>query len=363
MKRAFDLDRCPSVVIWEATQSCDLVCLHCLVNAQPKRHPLELETAEAEKLIREVADFHPQIFIITGGDPLKRFDIYHLVEYAIKQGLRVAIAPGTTPLLTKTAIAELKKVGLSRLALSLDGSDPERHDTFRGVPGSYARTLQAIQWANECHLPIQMNTMIPRRNLRDLENIAHLMKDLRVGLWRLFFLVPGDREQMNDLPYASEFENVFAKLYQWSEEFSFKIKTAEAPHFRRYVIQQRQKNTADGAENGTSGQLPTNDGKGSVFVSHTGEVCPGEFLPISAGNVRQRSLADIYRKSELFKALRNSANLRGRCGECEYKQICGGSRARAYAVAGDIFSQEPCCSVNPRLKSLQRDVALQPMHA
>lgn len=365
MNANFDLNKCPLIVIWETTQACDLACCHCRACAQPKRHPLELTTRESEKLIRDVADLRPPIFIFTGGDPLKRPDIYDLVRYAASYNLHPAMTPSATPLLTREAIAELKKCGLSRLAVSLDGSVPELHDMFRGVPGSYARTLQAIQWANECGVPIQVNTSVYTRNLHDLENMANLMKEFKLVLWSIFFLVPTGRGQTEGLPSAEQFEETFAKLYRFAQEMPFKIKTTEAQHYRRYILQQRslRKNIPmaalnNGSEKGIPGLLPINDGKGFVFVSHVGEVYPSGFLPISAGSVRTQSLTDIYRNSELLVSLRDSSRLEGKCGECEFKEICGGSRARAYAMTGNMFAEDQCCTYIPKAIAERRSVAM-----
>ena len=358
MNANFDLSQRPLVVIWETTQACDLACFHCRACAQPKRNLLELTTEEARKFISDVAELRPPIFILTGGDPLKRFDIYHLVEYAASQKLRPAMTPSATPLLTRTAIAELKKVGLSRLAVSLDGSGPQLHDKFRGVQGSYFRTLEAIHWANEAGLPIQVNTCVSKRNLHDLDNLASLLRQFRIVLWSAFFLVPTGRGQTTDLPTAQEFEDAFAKLNRLAEQVPFRIKTTEAQHYRRFVLQHRHTPdvvspapfVGEGLEHGVPGLLPINDGKGFVFVSHTGEVFPSGFLPVSAGNVRQESLATIYRDSPLLRRLRDSFNLKGRCRECEFREICGGSRARAYAVTGDMFAEEPCCIYQPKAR-------------
>jgi radical SAM protein len=370
MKTSFDLNTNPLIVIWEVTQSCDLSCFHCRASAQPKRHPLELSTMEGEKLLRDVAELHPPIFILTGGDPLKRPDIFYLVRRAVAHGLKPAMTPSATPLLTREAIADLKRAGLSRLAVSLDGSVPELHDTFRGVPGSYARTLEAIFWANQFGLPIQVNTSVSRRNVHDLENMANLLKHFRLVLWSAFFLVPTGRAQMDDLLTAEEVEETFGKLYQLSKELPFKVKTTEAQHYRRFVIQQRIKSKGRGAveidgegwEKGIPGLLPINDGKGFVFVSHTGEVCPSGFLPVSAGNIRMQSLAEIYRESPILKALRDPSRLEGKCGECEFKAICGGSRARAYAVTGNMFAPDPCCSYIPRRKTEEPAALMQLEH-
>lgn len=355
MNSDFDLNKRPLVVIWETTQACDLACFHCRACAQPKRHPQELTTAEAEALIRTVAELNPPIFILTGGDPLKRSDIFHLVRYSNSLGLRPAMTPSATPLLTRESIFELKAAGLSRLAVSLDGSRPELHDAFRGVQGSYARTLNAIHWANEARLPIQVNTTVSRRNLADLDNMASLLKELRIVLWSVFFLVPTGRGQTTDLPSARDFEEVFAKLYRFSEEMPFRIKTTEAQFYRRFIVQQKRRAKgeevvqpfAKGMERAIPGLLPINDGKGFVFISHKGEVFPSGFLPLCGGDIHVQTLTEIYQGSEIFKALRDPSNLKGKCGECEYQELCGGSRARAYAMTGDVFAEEPCCIYQP----------------
>lgn len=356
MNASIDLSQKPLVVIWETTQACDLACVHCRACAQPRRSPQELTTEEARKFINDVADLEPPIFIITGGDPLKRHDIYHLVEHAASLGLRPALTPSVTPLLTRTAIGELKNVGLARLAVSLDGSTPRLHDSFRGVPGSYFRTLEALAWANEARLPVQVNTCITRRNLRDLDNLASVLQHFRIVLWSAFFLVPTGRGQLADLPTAQECEQAFAHLYRLARQVPFKIKTTEAQHYRRFVLQHRLQHETphtarwmtEGVEHGVPGLLPINDGKGFIFVSHTGEVFPSGFLPISAGNVRKHSLGDLYRNSPLFKALRDTSKLEGKCGVCEFREVCGGSRARAYALTGNPFAEEPCCVYVPK---------------
>lgn len=355
MNGNLDLSQRPLVVIWETTQACDLACVHCRACAQPKRSLLELTTEEAKNFIADVAELRPPIFILTGGDPLKRVDIYHLVEYAASLDLRPAMTPSVTPLLTRTAIQELKRAGLSRLAVSLDGSRPELHDAIRGVPGAFFRTLETIHWANETRLPIQVNTCVSKRNLHDLDKMAALLCQFRIVLWSAFFLVPTGRGQAADLPTAQEFENAFLDLNRLSRQVPFKIKTTEAQHYRRFLLQHRPRLAEHwreaGPQQSIAGLLPINDGKGFVFVSHTGEVFPSGFLPISAGSVRRQSLANIYRDSPLLRGLRDSSNLKGKCGACEFKEICGGSRARAYAMTGDLFAEEPCCFYKPRTKS------------
>jgi radical SAM protein len=361
MQPDLDFGQRPFLVIWETTQACDLACLHCRACAQPRRHPRELTTEEAQRLIEEVAELHVPVFVLTGGDPLKRPDTYELVEFASRRGVRISLTPSATPLLTQEAIAELKRCGLARLAVSLDGPTAESHDAFRRVPGSFAWTLNAVRWARQAGLPVQINTTITRHNLPQLDDMIALLGRLDIVLWSVFFLVPTGRGQVVDLISAEEFEQVFEKLYQTALRASFDIKSTEAQHYRRFLLQRRADERRRGEASPKSlpfgmstedgiGRAPRgiNDGKGFVFISHLGEVYPSGFLPLSAGNIRQGSLARLYRESPLFVALRDSSKLEGKCGACEFREICGGSRARAYALTGNPFAEEPCCVYQPR---------------
>jgi len=345
----FDFSQKPLVVIWETTRACDLACFHCRASAQPQCHPRELNTEEAMKLIRDVAQLKPPIFVMTGGDPLKRKDVYELVKYAAGWGLRPALTPSATPLLTRAAIQQLKEAGLSRLAISLDGPRAEVHDTFRGVPGSFARTLDAIRWANELGVPVQINTTISKRNLGQLDEMADLLRHQKIVLWSLFCLVPTGRGQLSDLPTGEEFEEAFARLYRLSQDLPFRVKTTEGPHYRRYMLQQQHGSNGRDFQftERESAQPWVNDGKGFVFVSHIGDVCPSGFFPVSAGNVKRTPLWWLYRYAPLFQALRDTSRLKGKCKVCEFKEVCGGSRARALAVSGDAFAEEPCCVYQP----------------
>jgi AdoMet-dependent heme synthase len=350
----------PFIVIWETTQACDLVCAHCRACAQPQRSPLELTTAESKGLIDEVARMQAPVFVLTGGDPLKRPDIYELVAYAARKSVRISLTPSATPLLTREAIARLQAAGLAQLAVSLDGSTAEIHDAFRGVRGSYDWTISALRCARELGLPVQVNTTITRRNLADFDAMVPLLGTLDIVLWSVFFLVPTGRGRTADLISAEEFELVFEKLYEISRRVPYDIKTTEAQHYRRYAAQcraeERRKNLPDASRprpNETAdgiGRAPRgiNDGKGFVFISHQGDVFPSGFLPLAAGNIRTQSLEEIYRHAPLFVALRDTSELKGKCGVCEFRQICGGSRSRAYALTGDPLAEEPCCVYQPR---------------
>jgi len=365
-----NFDETPFLAIWEVTQSCDLACKHCRAAAQPISHPDELTTAEGKALIDQISDMHVPIFVFTGGDPLKRKDVFELIKYASEKDVKVAVTPSATPLLTREAIFKLKEAGTVRLGISLDGSTPEIHDKFRGLPGAYARTIQAIEWANEAGLPIQVHTTISRHNAADMDNLVTLFEKLAIVMWNVFFLVPVGRGQLDDLLSGEEFEGVFAKIYELSQRAKFQIKTTEAMHYRRYLLQHNleEKKMGQGHPGSTKPAAydpggPTNDplernmgwatrrvndGKGFLFVSHVGNVYPSGFLPIHAGNVKETPLQQIYQTAPIFKSLRDTSQLEGKCGACEFKEICGGSRARSYALTGNPLAAEPCCIYQPR---------------
>lgn len=352
-----DFNQRPFIAIWEVTQACDLACVHCRASAQPERHPMELSTEEGKHLIDQIAALEVPVFVLTGGDPIKRPDLFELIGHAREAGVRVSLTPSATPLLTRDVVFRLKKAGLARLAVSMDGASAATHDAFRGMSGSFARTLDTVRWANEAGLPVQINTTFSRRNIDEINEIVALVERLGITLWSVFFLVPTGRGKLNDLLSADEFEQVFAKIHALSKKAGFDIKTTEAQHYRRYALQQKVAERKAGLFRDAPvrvedaiGRAPRglNDGKGFVFISHKGEVFPSGFLPLAAGSIREQPLAEIYRDSPVFRALRDTSQLHGKCGACEFKEICGGSRARAYALTGDAHGEEPCCSYVPR---------------
>ncbi len=353
-----DFNERPFIAIWEVTQACDLACVHCRASAQPDRNPLELSTDEGKDLIDQISALQVPVFVLTGGDPIKRPDLFELIAHARSVGVRVSLTPSATPLLTHEIVVRLKEAGLARLAVSMDGANAVTHDAFRGMSGSFARTLDAVRWANEIGLPVQINTTFSRRNIGEVDAIVALMEKLQVTLWSVFFLVPTGRGKLNDLLSAEEFESVFEKVYTLAKTASYDIKTTEAQHYRRFLLQQRVAERKSGQSSSSVHERATdaigraprglNDGKGFVFISHKGEVFPSGFLPLAAGNIREQELATIYRDSPLFRDLRDTSKLEGKCGSCEFKEICGGSRARAYALTGNPLAEEPCCSYVPK---------------
>ncbi|MEH7443940.1 TIGR04053 family radical SAM/SPASM domain-containing protein [Bacillus sp. JJ1122] len=354
----------PYIVIWEVTRACQLKCVHCRADAQNKPDPKELSSEEGFKLIDQIYEMNNPMLVFTGGDCMMREDLFELADYAVKKGMRVSITPSATDNVTKERMLRAKEVGLSRWAFSLDGPNPTIHDHFRGTPGSFDLTIEKVKYLNELNMPLQLNTVISQYNFEYLEEMAELMKDLKVVMWYIFLLVPTGRGQVDACLTPTEHEKVFRWLYELSKTAPFDIKTTAAQHYRRVVFQQKAREKAvdrseiryedtltkdmasiiDGLKRAPKG---VNDGNGFVFVSHTGDVMPSGLLPIVGGNVRDKSLAEIYRESPIFKDLRTPDNYKAKCGVCEFRYVCGGSRSRTYAVTGDYMGSEPYCVYIP----------------
>lgn len=348
-----NFDQSPMLVIWEVTQACDLACVHCRASAQSERSNQELTTEQGYRLLDEIRSFGEPLMVFTGGDPLKRPDLYDLLRYSVKIGLRTNVTPSATPLLTAEAIDGFKAAGVSRMAISVDGHDAASHDDFRGIPGTFDRAMVALRHARDIGLDTQFQTTVTRRNMQHLPEIADIVKDVRSKMWSLFFLIVTGRALEGDDLLAPEYEDVFEFMYNLSKTAPFGIKTTEAMHYRRYIAQrmkaehgEHQNEAAKGVAFRTAG---VSDGKGFVFVSHTGEIFPSGFLPVSGGNVLESPLTDVYRNADLFKQLRDTTQRDGKCGICEYQKICGGSRSRAYALTGNYLAEDPRCTYQPHL--------------
>lgn len=345
-------DRAPRRVYWEVTRACDLVCRHCRAEAVSRRHPAELSTTEGVELLERLAAFGsplPQV-VLTGGDPLKRADLFTLIEAARALGFGVSVAPSATPLVTPESIGRLKAVGVEAISLSIDGATAQQHDALRGVSGTFERTIATAHVAAALGLRFQINTLVSEETLVDLPAIHRLVADLGAARWSLFFLVPVGRGVLLRpiSPDACE------RLFHWLADLALHagpvVTTTEAPHFRR-VVSARKRDAARLAESHprhASGHgAGIRDGNGIMFISHTGEVQPSGFLPLVAGNVRTEDPVAIYRESAIFCALRQADRFGGRCGRCEYRWECGGSRARAYAASGDPLGEDPLCRYEP----------------
>jgi radical SAM protein len=363
-----DFNQTPFTVAWEVTRACAYACIHCRAEAQPKRDPRELTTDEGFRLIDGLVDVGRPILVVTGGDPMMRPGLLDLIRYAAGRGLRVALSPTATKLVTRERLGEAREAGVARIQMSLDGSRPEVQDAFRGRPGSFQRTLEILDDIRSAGISLQVGTTVSRYNVDDLDAIGRIVGDYGAVMWSLFFLVPTGRGRREDMISPDEHERVFNWLYDLSKTAPFDVRTTAAQHYRRVVIQRRRQEAtpsekgllvtgagysfADGLGQSNRG---VNDGNGFAFISHTGDVCPSGFLPLAGGNVREQSFADIYRNSALFRDLRDYGRLKGKCGACDFREVCGGSRARAYAVSGDYLESDPYCVYQP--PSLRTDDA------
>jgi AdoMet-dependent heme synthase len=351
MATGFDFEQSPLVVIWETSQACDLACRHCRASASPLRDGQELTTEEAFDLLAQVRCFGNPLMVFTGGDPMKRPDLFELLERSASLGLRTNVSPSATPLLTPKTVRQFQRSGVARMAISVDGWDEASHDAFRGVPGTFAQGLRALEEARRIGLETQIGTTVTRHNRDHLMDIAQLVNQVGAKMWSAFFLVVTGRAQASDDLTPEEYEEVFGVLYEVSRRYAFDVKTTEAMHYRRYVAQRRKREGRAAEGQGTAVVWRTqgvSDARGFVFISHTGEIYPSGFLALSAGNVRTDSLLEVYRKSGLFRVLRDMDARGGKCGVCEYRNLCGGSRARAYAHTGDYLAEEPNCAYEPR---------------
>ncbi len=378
-----DLGHRPFIVIWEATRACDLACVHCRAEAQPLRSARELDTGQARQLLEQVRGFGdpPPFFVITGGDPFKRPDLVDLVEYGAGIGLPMAVSPSGTPLLNEGNLRRLRSAGAHAISLSLDGATAAVHDEFRGVPGSFAWTLRGWQSALDAGLRVQINTTVTPSNLAELPDLLAIIAQRGVLTWSIFFLVPTGRGSRLPQLTPQQAEDVLNFCYDANRIVS--VKTTEAPAFRRVsicrrIIEEQELPVVESLHLGPDYRLlrsrmgalglsqgdrvrrpPTsvNAGRGFVFIAHDGQVYPSGFLPVSAGSVRQTPLADIYRSSDLFRGMRDAGRLHARCGACEFRSVCGGSRPRAYGATGDLYADDPMCGYVPGSFGHAGDVA------
>lgn len=295
------------------------------------------------QLIDQIAELAPPMLVLTGGDPMMRGDIMELISHATAKGLRVALSPAATPRLLQTDFAQLRQAGVVSMSLSLDGATRETHDRFRGVSHTFERTILAAQAAKNAGIQLQINTTLAHSTLSELDAFIDLMRQLCPDVWSVFVLVPTGRATAEDLPTADELEGVWQRLESLRSQLPFAIKTTEGHHYRRVLMQ-----AAKAGKQAPRHLIPTRDGKGVLFISHTGEVQPSGFLPLTAGNVRTDNLTQLYRHHPIFTTLRNDDALGGKCGKCEYRHLCGGSRARAYGSLGDMMAAEPLCNYIPK---------------
>jgi radical SAM protein len=333
----------PFLVFWEITRACALACSHCRAEAQPRRDPNELSRSEAMQLVEQLAELKPPMLVLTGGDPLMRPDVLDIARYATELGVPVSLSPSGTARLVNADFNAFVEAGIQRISLSLDGATRETHDVFRGLEGTFDRTMVAIEKAKAAGLGVQINTTLTRGNIDEFPAFRDLMFEIEPEMWSVFIVVPTGRAGKDDLPDREELEDVFEEMADLAESAPFAIKTTEGHHFRRVLIQRGRSRNGKGMK----APLGIRDGRGIMFIGHDGVVTPSGFLPIKCGNVRTKHPADIYRNHPLFISLRDSDALGGKCGRCEFRNTCGGSRSRAWSMTGDPFAEEPLCPYIP----------------
>jgi radical SAM protein len=353
-----DFSKNPLLVYWEMTQACGLACKHCRAEAMPTANPLELSTEQSKRFLQQLVGFGDPLphLILTGGDPLRRKDIYELIDYATGLGLEVSVTPSATPELINDAITKLKEHGIQSLGLSLDGSCAEKHDAIRAVPGTFERTMEAARHCGRMGLPIQVNTLVAEETADDLPAIYELLRtEFPVMRWSLFMLISVGRGKALNEVSPQRGEQIMRWVFDLSQNSPFMVKTTEAPSYRRIAIEKMRASGRPTPEMKMSSVykgFQIRDGHGIVFVSNLGEIYPSGFLPLRCGNVRVDSLVDIYRNSEIFRSLHAPDSFHGKCGECEYSHICGGSRARAFAYTGDALGTDPFCPYEPKTEAV-----------
>jgi len=364
----------PFIVIWEVTRACQLVCTHCRADAIRTRNPLELSTEQGKTLLDDLASFGTPrpLVVLTGGDPFERSDLPELVAHGTALGLSMALSPSVTPKLTREVLVELHDAGAKAISLSLDGASAATHDAFRGVDDVFDNTLAAARLVREVGYRLQINTTVTAGNVHELPAILKTVLELGTTLWSVFFLIPTGRGKLLQALTAEQEEEVLHWMHDVSELVA--IKATEAPHYRRIAIQragvtdldaafpvgplraQLRRNTAElltGDEPKRRAARPpidVNSGRGFAFVDHVGMVYPSGFLPVAVGCVRDQPFPEIYRDADLLQDLRSPDNFGGRCGRCEFRAVCGGSRSHAYAVTGDPLAADPSCVYEPALQ-------------
>jgi AdoMet-dependent heme synthase len=350
------------IVMWELTRACDLGCRNCVFTAAERRVANELKSYNAYKTIDQIAALQPRELILTGGDPLARQDVGQIIDYARRRGLDPALTVSPTRNLTPTAIDSLVQRGLSRMIFSLDASTCDTHHAVHGSTDTFTATLLAMTAAESGGLALEVNTLVSRRNRNDLPALVDLLRPFHVARWNVHFLVPIGGSMSVEMITSEEVEETFARLEALCRQESFALRVVEAPHYRRFLLQNRRNVDLENTDlaailPGMSHELVDDcthildAAIGSpgefVYISHSGDVGASEFLPQTAGNLRYRPLESIYRSSDFFNAIRDHANLNGKCGRCEFTDLCGGSRARSSAMTGDLFGSDPLCVYRP----------------
>ena len=385
----------PRLIFWEVTKGCNLRCIHCRATATELSSPLDLPTAKALNLIEEIAAYASPILVLSGGEPLYRADIFQLAKFGTSKGLRVALATNGTQVTAEVA-RKIVDAGIKRVSISLDGSNAQTHDTFRGIPGAFDAAVRGLRNLQELGMSVQINTTIARHNAHELPAVLDLARSLGADALHTFLLVPvgcGVDIADEQMVPPQEYERILNWFYDRSQEGGIELKATCAPHYFRVMRQRKaeERKAQAKSEHPGNGNFPNIGpiemtspgstgislkphngghpgghpegmhamtkgclaGSGVCFISHQGEVYPCGYLPVLAGDLRKQSFASVWENSPVFLQLRDSDNLKGKCGHCEFRNICMGCRARAFAASGDFLDEEPFCVYQPRMQDLK----------
>jgi AdoMet-dependent heme synthase len=340
------------LVAWEITRNCNLNCVHCRAAATSGPYSGELDTPAAYKLLDQIAEIGKPIIILTGGEPLLRDDIFDVARYGNDKGFRMVMAINGT-LITEAVAHQLVDAGIQRISISIDGAAEVSHDDFRGVKGAFNGAINGIKNARSAGLSFQINTTITKANVAQIPAIQKMAVDLGAEAHHIFLLVPTGRGKylLDEEISATEYEKTLNWFYDQQKNVPMQLKATCAPHYYRILRQRARKEgtkvtfETHGLDAVTRGCL---GGTGFCFVSHRGIVQPCGFLDLNCGDVTKTSFDDIWRGSPIFNNLRQYEKLKGKCGKCQYKAVCGGCRARAYEATGDYMAEEPLCSYEPK---------------
>jgi len=348
----------PMLIYIELTRSCDLACKHCRAEAFLRHDPLELDRGEAFQLLSDIKGFGAPMphIVLTGGDPLNHPYVFEILAKGKEMGIGMSLSPSATKNLPPFIFKKMKDLDVHTISLSLDGASAETHDAFRGVPGCFGDTMRAAKLAHEAGISMQINTLVSENTINDLTLIYDLLKNIEgIVRWSVFFLISVGRGTALKELKPDRTELVMHWLANIAKDAPFSVKTTEAPHFRRVVMERTKSIHAL-----VTHKQPLlmqkgygiRDANGILFISHQGDVYPSGFMPLKAGNIRETNIVDIYRNSEVFNLVRDPVNLEGKCGDCEYRYICGGSRARAFAATGNPVASDPLCGYKPKRNNI-----------
>ncbi len=346
----------PKWIAWEITRRCNLHCVHCRSSSdlEAAGHP-DFSLAEAKRLLDDIKSYASPVMVLSGGEPLLRKDVFDIADYGTGLGLRMCLATNGT-LVTEEICGRIKESGIKMVSLSLDGATAAVHDNFRNQPGAFEGTMNAIRLFNEHGIKFLVNSSFTQRNKEEAPKLYELVKSLGATAWYLFMIVPTGRgeEIMEELIPASEYEDILNWHYDMEkEEQELLVRPTCAPQYYRIVLQ-RSKQDGDKFKRRTL-QFSTGGSKGCLagqlicLIDVDGNVLPCSYFPKAAGNISEQKFQEIWEQTPLFLELRNFKGYKGNCGRCEYVNVCGGCRARAYAVSGDYLAQEPFCAYQPRL--------------